>query len=86
LLGKARMLKCARLPYLALALVLVRFTGFFRGTTATLIFALAFAGWRLTGTAPIFLAGAEMALDLLAPLQLGSEIELNAARSFSPQS
>lgn len=38
------------------------------------------------GTGPIFLAGAEIALDLCAPLQLGSAIELKAERNFSPHS
>ena len=70
--------------YFAFALALIFLTGFLVVGVAT--FAFDFAGCRLTGTAPIFLAGAEIALDLLAPLQLGSEIELNAARSFSPQS
>ena len=70
--------------YFAFALTLVFLTDFLAVGGAALAFDL--AGWRLMGTAPIFLAGAEIALDLLAPLQLGSEIELNAARSFSPQS
>ncbi len=70
--------------YFAFSLELVFLTGLLAIEDAA--FAFNFVGWRLTGTAPIFLAGAEMALDLLAPLQLGSEIELKAARSFSPQS
>jgi hypothetical protein len=76
--------KSALAIYLAFALTLIFFTGFL--AVGVITFTFDFAGWRLTGTAPIFLAGAEIALDLLAPLQLGSEIELNAARSFSPQS
>ncbi len=70
--------------YFALTLVLFLLTEFL--WVGVVVFAFPLGGWRFIGTAPIFFAGAEIALDLLAPLQLGSEIELNAARSFSPQS
>ena len=46
--------------------------------------ALVFAGGWFIGTAPIFLAGAEIDLSLLAPVQLGSSIELKAERNLSP--
>ena len=61
---------------------------FFTGVALVVLvafWALALDGGWLIGTIPIFLAGVEISLDLWAPLQLGSAMELKASRSFSPQ-